>query len=111
MEPTIYLRIFVEVDTKDAATEIAKKITSTISQFVETKIQTIDKYWKIKEYYEIFFKLYPKNQIKADFEKISSAIGSGWESSGDLESIWNFGEDKAFLSDSVKWAHLEGEYF
>lgn len=107
MKSRIFLRIFVEVQAEDAASEIAKAIATIASRFSEIKDQSISKYWKINEYYEIFLNLCPKNQLETDYKGLLSELGSGWESSGDFESIWNYGEDRVFIDNSVRWAHLE----
>ena len=105
MNNVLFLRLFVEVSTEKSASEIAKKIISLINKFVKVENQYIQKYWKITEYYEIFFKLSSLNHVSEDYQYILTRLGSGWENFSGF-SIWNFGDEKKFVIDEVKWAEI-----
>lgn len=107
MDTIIFLRLFVEIDTEELALEIAKKIVTLISEFAKVENQSIEKYWKIPEYYEIFFKLNSVQNIHRDYSSILEKLGSGWEPSNKYESIWNPGGESKFIIEEVRWAHLE----
>ena len=109
MEATLFLRLFVEVDTEASALEIDRKVISLISKFVSIESQSIQKYWKIPEYYEIFLKLNSLYNLRDTYQEILKILASGWEQHDEYENIWNPGPGKKFALEEVKWAHLEGE--
>ncbi len=109
MNTILFLRLFTEVDTEASALEVAKRIIALIIKFAKVENQSVQKYWKIPEYYEIFFKLSSLHNLPEDYQSILEILGTGWEQASDYESIWNPGDGKKFFVEEVKWAHLEGE--
>ena len=99
------LRCFVEVDTEASALQIKEEIKDIINIWGPITLETVEPYWKINEYFEIFL-CCPVNEI-ASYQKLLSSLGSGWEEPSEKEAMWNPTQDAQFFHDSVRWAHFE----
>jgi hypothetical protein len=109
MKELLFVRLFAEVDTEESAHKIAQEVLLSINKYALLEKKQIRKYWKISSEFEIFFKLKPIHNLSEDYESILRALGSGWKKFHQYEHIWNQAEDRLFMINNVKWAHIEAE--
>jgi len=104
----ILLRLFAEEPSEEAAHNVADKIIDLLKGHTRQLDLQVKKYWKIPEYYEIFFRLSPLRDSSDIQSEITAILGNGWEEQQTLiESIWNPGPESNFKIDSIRWAHIE----
>jgi len=102
----LFLRVYVECPNELKAQEFADNVNNQLGSHCDLSIFKIDKYWKIEGYFEVAFdlKIEHTNQIK----QLLNLLGSGWEVvSPDREYLWNTSDSSSFMSNQVRWAHLE----
>lgn len=103
----LLLRVFVEVGSQDEASKVAVRIANLVGGFSSITHRTIEKYWKIPEYYELFFRLKPFEDGTSAYEKGLKILGDGWISVNSTESVWTPDEGGRFGIDDVRWASFE----
>ncbi|MFZ5759523.1 MAG: hypothetical protein ACOY32_07835 [Thermodesulfobacteriota bacterium] len=104
----VFLRLFAEEPSEEAAHNVADRILDLLKGHALHLDIQVKKYWKIPEYYEIFFRLSPLTGSSDIISEIASILGKGWEKQqASLESIWNPGPESSFKINSVRWAHIE----
>ena len=104
----VFLRVFAEESTEEAAHKVADRILELLKEHTRQLDVQVKKYWKIPEYYEIFFRLSPLRDTSIIQSEITALLGNGWEKQQDsVESIWNPGPESNFKIESIRWAHIE----
>jgi hypothetical protein len=118
-KPTLYIRLYVEAADQDIAEAIAARMMPTVTAIAPIISQEIEPYWKIPEYYGIFWKFDPTGDVQAKFDQfiaLSEAGWSGWwiEHPDDevaphegRDAVWNPTPGVTLLAPEVRWGHVE----
>ena len=109
IENKIFIRLFAEVETEDAALEILNQLISLLCDSHKIEKKYVKQYWKITEYYEIFVVYYSSEDLHKDYQNILHRLATGWEYLSEYDHIWNPKEDNKFYIENVKWGHVECE--
>ncbi len=108
MNEIIYCRFYTEVSSEEDAKKVADEIKAVTDKYCSLLDLTINRYWKIPEYFEIFMRLSASSNSSEAYKSIVSSLGEGWEEQQPLsESIWNYEDGNSLIIDSIRWAHLE----
>jgi hypothetical protein len=110
-EDIILLRAFAASVDENAAITVSRTVEEILrSQGKVLRCDSPKRYWKIAEYWEIFFVLQPDRSIQVAFEELLNELGTGWEVhklDSDSWAVWNSGPVCTFASGDVRWANLE----
>ncbi|HEY2408589.1 MAG TPA: hypothetical protein VGI10_21430 [Polyangiaceae bacterium] len=106
--PRITLRIIFDGSTSSAQHDWSK-IREAFAGLVDFDEPTIRAYWKMPAT-ELTMNLYPLGDSDEAYDKVTSALGSGWEMETNDEfarwSVWNRGVGE-LLVPTISWAHVE----
>ena len=103
----LFLRVFVETKEGLEAENIASDLRKKFGKYGSAKIEGIESYWKIENYFELKFVI-DEYEDEATYQRIMFEIGTGWETLHPKlkVAIWNVPE-KNKSSTPMRWANLE----
>jgi hypothetical protein len=109
-EPTILLRLFVEVASQDEAEAEMRRIIPELEGFGRVAPREVERYWKIPENWEI---AHPAGSPLEAYERLIGLTGAEWEIGEVMEededrwAVWNAAPGFQFLSPRVVWASVD----
>lgn len=105
----LFLRAFADCDSAELVTGIVHRILMSIPGQILAELHAIPKpYWKHPRQFEFTFNFLPTSTTS--FQDLLVLSSGGWHHSecrGELSSVWNRGQDHAFLVPEVCWAELQ----
>jgi hypothetical protein len=105
----LIVRVFAEAPDAETAKNIRDQIALFLESFCIIQQDETEKYWKIKEYFEITFWLSPRVAPQQAFNLLLEQSPSGWSFYDDPPSrnaVWNFSPGLECLAPQVRWAEL-----
>ena len=103
--------MFVETgDTAQAEDLLESEIVPTIARHARVGDRTIERYWKIPEWFELTLHLQPLGDPREAYDRVVGLAGDGWTSCDDApggDTVWNPTPRSTFLAPEVRWAHLQ----
>ena len=106
MNENLSLRLFFEAQTESEALDFVNTLLPVLSESGRVIEKIIQKYWKIPEYFEIFFHI-ETEEMSDSYSKVLKELGTGWNELNQYESVWNDWAEGKLLDKRIKWAHLE----
>ncbi|MBD1821497.1 hypothetical protein H6F51_03090 [Cyanobacteria bacterium FACHB-DQ100] len=106
----ILVRVFVETSQIELCEQAAVSVISMFEQCVGLSRKSINTYWKIPQYIEIFLEFIPKEDSDAAFQHIVDELGQGWnfrQSSLEKWAVWTPSELNKFSISDVRWASVD----
>src|SRR5688500_11512919 len=108
MSSRITVKLMAELSDEATAVRFENTIQARIAAFGSVRQSETKRYWKIPEWFEIFFYLQPGTDHELAFDDILSSLGEGWErhdvSSEEQWAVWNSKEGSTFCTSHVRWA-------
>jgi len=111
--------LFVEAASEAEARQVlADVIAPTLAPKADLGVPSVERYWKIPEWFEVTLDLAPLGRVpagvargwRATFARIVALAGAGWTPGGDADApdaVWNATPGVLFLAPEVRWAHLQ----
>jgi hypothetical protein len=103
----LFLRVYAECPSADVASLLQEQFLAALARWTPAEHREPQQYWKIAQYFEFTFNLYPPTAQA--HSAVRSLAGEGWRdtnSSNELSSVWNRPSGEAFLAPEVVWAEL-----
>ena len=103
---------YIETDSKVIATDCANALKKILDPIGTPKVVKVEKYWKIKEYYEIQLSLEQclitsvDEILKSSLNKISEdwKVNSSEE---EISFLWDFNQKRNIFDSKIRWLNLE----
>ena len=107
----LLLRVFVETgDTAQAEDLLENEIVPSLARHARIADHTIERYWKIPDWFELTLHLQPLGDPQEAYERVVGLADAGWTSCDDApggDTVWNPSPGSTFVTPQVRWAHLQ----
>lgn len=103
----IHARFFLEVGDGPTALGLSQSICEKLLGHGKVSIKSIEKYWKIPEYYEVSIVVSSEELTLDALSVIAHDLGSGWVVDNISYMIWTPSTHSNFIINEVRWAQLE----
>lgn len=107
----LLLRVFLEVEDEARARDVLRSVIEpTLAPHAGLRDVTIERYWKMPEWFEITADLDPLYDPMAVYDRLLALAEAGWTRSDDRSSrdaVWNPVSGALLLAPEVRWAHLQ----